>query len=574
MKESKVVRDEVCVKRVQQSTTRDPEMEEISTPRIESKKKTAAEGWSAARPGVVLVACLMTLPVLVFLPGHYWTSSFVWINAVKMTKRIDKGPEDGSIPNSLASKDKLLGGLLSPNFDEQSCLSRYKSALYHKASPHLPSSYLVHKLRTYEALHKKCGPNTPLYKKSIEQLKSGHSMELMDCNYIIWTPYNGLGNRILSLVSAFLYALLTDRVLLIHVTEDSTDLWCEPFPDTTWVLPSDFPIKDLTKLHGGTKESYGNLLRDNKISNNPKTVVVSLPSYIYLHLEHNYQHLDRLFFCDEDQMVLGKVNWLILQSDLYFVPSFFSIPAFEDELRWLFPARESIFHLLVRYLIHPTNTIWGMVTRYYDSYLAKSNERIGIQIRIFQWAPIGSDDLINQILACSKQENLLPDIELENRNPSSTNVARSKAVLVTSLYQEYFDKFQSMYYENSAKTGDLVSVYQPSHEGHQSSEKQFHNQKALAEIYLLSFCDVLVTSAVSTFGYVSHGLAGLKPWFLPYAKNRKASEIPCIRFSSMEPCLHTPPRIGCRGNRTVDTIKLQRHVRTCEDLGEGIKLFD
>jgi xyloglucan fucosyltransferase len=57
-------------------------------------------------------------------------------------------------------KDKLLEGLLVSGFDEASCISRSQSHFYHKPSPHKPSPYLISKLRKYEELHRKCGPNT------------------------------------------------------------------------------------------------------------------------------------------------------------------------------------------------------------------------------------------------------------------------------------------------------------------------------------------------------------------------------------------------------------------------------
>jgi xyloglucan fucosyltransferase len=37
--------------------------------------------------------------------------------------------------------------------------------------------------------------------------------------------------------------------------------------------------------------------------------------------------------------------------------------------------------------------------------------------------------------------------------------------------------------------------------------RRTHDQKTLVEIYLLSFSDVLLTSGISTFGYVSSSLA-------------------------------------------------------------------
>lgn len=61
-------------------------------------------------------------------------------------------------------------------------------------------------------------------------------------------------------------------------------------------------------------------------------------------------------------------------------------------------------------------------------------------------------------------------------------------------------------------TGEMVGIYQPSQEGYQQTENPQHNQKAWAEMYLLSLSDILVTSSWSTFGYVAQGLGGLKPW--------------------------------------------------------------
>ncbi|CAN6896039.1 unnamed protein product [Brassica oleracea var. botrytis] len=54
--------------------------------------------------------------------------------------------------NSYGSKrprEKLLGGLLATEFDEESCLSRYDQPSLRKPSPHKPSAYLVSKLRSF-----------------------------------------------------------------------------------------------------------------------------------------------------------------------------------------------------------------------------------------------------------------------------------------------------------------------------------------------------------------------------------------------------------------------------------------
>ena len=209
-------------------------------------------------------------------------------------------------------KDKLLGGLLASGFDEGSCLSRYQSSLFRRPSLHKPSSYLLSRLRSYEDLHKRCGPYTKSYNRAQKQLKSNHSASSTKCKYVVWISYSGLGNRVLTLTSTFLYALLTNRVLLVDQGMDMADLFCEPFPEKSWVLPVDFPLKETFKiLSQKFPHSYGNMLKKN-ISN---TSTVSLPSYLYLHLAHDYDDHDKLFLFDQDQTLLSRVPWLIMKSD-------------------------------------------------------------------------------------------------------------------------------------------------------------------------------------------------------------------------------------------------------------------
>ncbi|KAJ6414515.1 hypothetical protein OIU84_003505 [Salix udensis] len=106
--------------------------------------------------------------------------------------------------------NKFLTNFLLPGHDKGSCLSRYESVVYRKPSSHKPSPYLLSKLRKYEILHKLCGPYTESYNKTLEQLKSGRNViSTTDCNYLVYTPLSGLGNRMLTIASAFLYALLT-----------------------------------------------------------------------------------------------------------------------------------------------------------------------------------------------------------------------------------------------------------------------------------------------------------------------------------------------------------------------------
>ena len=122
--------------------------------------------------------------------------------------------------------------------------------------------------------------------------------------------------------------------------------------------------------------------------------------------------------------------------------------------------------------------------------------------------------------------------------------------------------------------GDVVEVFQPSQEQFQHTENRLHNNKAWAEMYLLSLTDVLVTSAGSTFGYVAQGLGDLKPWILYKSDNQTTPNPPFRQAMSMEPCFHAPPFYDCKKKKGIDNGALVPHVRHCEDMSWGLKLVD
>lgn len=478
-----------------------------------------------------------------------------------------------SAPATVPSQDKLLGGLLSAAFEESTCQSRYKSSLYRKPSPFPLSPYLVKKLRKYEAYHKKCGPGTQRYRNAVEQLQAGRNADDgPECKYVVWFPCNGLGNRMLTIASTFLYALLSGRVMLVNVPREQEGLFCEPFPATSWVLPGGFPEGNPMKLNVGAPESYVNMLRNGVIRHD--TPAASLPAHVYLHVEQTRLRLSDNIFCDDDQKLLGKFGWMILKSDSYFAPALFLTPMYERELARMFPEKEAVFHHLGRYLFHPTNKVWGIVRRYYEAYLARVDEKIGFQIRIFPEKPVKFENMYDQLTRCIREQRLLPELG-SPANATGEHDGKVKAVLIASLYSGYYDKIRGLYYENPTKTGEVVAVYQPSHEEKQEYASNEHNQKALAEIYLLSYCDKIAMSAWSTFGYVAYGFAGVKPWILLRPDwDKEVSQVACVRSTSVEPCLHSPPILGCRAKKEVDVARVKPYVRHCEDVGFGLKLFD
>ncbi|WCJ39207.1 fucosyltransferase 2 [Euphorbia peplus] len=449
--------------------------------------------------------------------------------------------------------------------DKRSCLSRYESILYRKPSPRKPSLYLLSKLRKYEHHHKLCGPNTRAYNQSLRRLKTKHKTSSAACKYIVWVPANGLGNRMISMASTFLYALLTNRVLLVDHGADMYDLFCEPFPNTSWLLPHNFPLKN----HLGMRytKSFGTMVKQGIINASTS----HSPSYLYVNLDHSNYHLDKkLFYCEKTESLLENVTWLMMLSDQYFAPYFFLSRFYGEEVSKMFPDKDSVFHHLGSYLFNPTNQVWGLITRYYDAYLAKSDQRVGLQVRVFNPEKTPFQTVLDQLLKCTLHEKVLP--KTRQRKPESKNKT-SKAILVTSLYNEFYVNLSNMYWARPTTTGEVIGVYQPSHEGFQQFGNNVHNMKAWAEIYLLSLTDVLVTSARSTFGYVAQGLGGVKPWILFTTDGKNVRNPPCQRDLSIEPCFHYPPSFDCDARVKVNSDVVLPYLTKCVDTKRGVKLF-
>ncbi|XP_058734359.1 galactoside 2-alpha-L-fucosyltransferase-like [Vicia villosa] len=466
--------------------------------------------------------------------------------------------------------EKFLDGLLASGIDEPSCMSRHQSHLYRKASPHKPSSYLISKLRKYEEIHRKCGPNSKAYHKSMKKIldskriKSGHVM----CKYLIWTPANGLGNQMISMAATFLYSLLTDRVMLVRFGKDKQGLFCEPFLNSTWLLPENSPFWSVNHV-----ETYESLIEKEKANSNSK---LDFPSALFLNLQYQENYHEKFFHCDDKQALLIKAPLLILQSDQYYVPSLFMTPLFNKELEKMFVKKDTVFHHLGRYLFHPSNSAWRLITNFYHEHLAKADEKIGLQIRVFRPNTTPQQAIMNLVLNCTLENKLLPKVLYTNNSASSSGINKmiTKAVLVTSLYPEYGENLKMMYMNKSTVTGEIIEVYQPSGEEEQKFNDNTHNMKALVDMYLLSLSDVLVTTSLSTFGYVAQGFGNLKPWLLYRIVSNETHYPACEREFSMEPCYHYPPKHFCSGKPIHDFASSFIYMRQCKDYSSGVKMIN
>ncbi|CAN0843588.1 Galactoside 2-alpha-L-fucosyltransferase [Linum grandiflorum] len=467
-----------------------------------------------------------------------------------------------SLDNQFSHNILLSSRPLRANYNP-SCHSRLNNSHRRSTSPLQPSPYFHHKLRQYEILHSRCGPLSKSFNPTL-RINPSSDQTADDCKYVVYVPFRGLGNRILALASTFLYALLTNRVLLVEFGPDMKHLFCEPFPNSSWLLPQTFSLRDqFYKSSFRDTYSYGNLLKQMREHQQQQRQNVSssnstAPSLVQLFLVDDYNDYDKLFFRDENQEFLQGVPWLILISTGYFLPPIFQMDSYRTELERFFPDDddvETVFHHLGNYLFNPSDQAWKLISRFYQSYLAKADERIGFQVRVFDPKKTPPSLVMKQILSCTQNQQIL--------HPKQN---QTKAILITSLSGEFYNEMKFKYGGNS------IGVYQASHEEKQQFGDDSHNMKAWVDMYLLSLSDVLVTSSMSTFGYVAAGLGGIRPWILMFPRHfvKNETELPnpaCERAVNMEPCFHVPPWFAYpRQPGTVGPV-----IR-CEDVPWGLKL--
>ncbi|KAG2610861.1 hypothetical protein PVAP13_4KG224005 [Panicum virgatum] len=286
-------------------------------------KKVAEELADAKRgswPAVIGVLAVVVLAVLV-LSGRNAGAPVAWVQTAAASFR--QGSNDLPFLHPRAARyDRLYGGLLVDGFDEESCHSRYQSATYRRNPGRRPSPYLISKLRRHEALQRRCGPGTAAYSAALEQLRSGRSAASPpECAYVVSISYRGIGNRILAAASAFLYAVLTGRALLVDPGNEMDDLFCEPFPNTTWLLPpAGFPLPDYANFSVATAASYGNMVRNKVVVRSdgdaPTAAAQPLPAFAYVHLNYDATVEDNSFFCGGDQRLLRRIQWLVMRTPL------------------------------------------------------------------------------------------------------------------------------------------------------------------------------------------------------------------------------------------------------------------
>ncbi|EFJ29405.1 fucosyltransferase CAZy family GT37-like protein [Selaginella moellendorffii] len=443
-----------------------------------------------------------------------------------------------------------------PSFQHMSpnaiCVSRSHHSYMMKPSRVLSvPPALSSALAEYEKMHSKCYHSL---KQSITNPEAGGS-----CKYLVHYELDGLGNRLLGLVSTFVFSLLTNRVLLIDPKGQSAKLLCEPFANSSWLVPQEFP-----RFHLDQAQSLEKAVQSKKFGSMVHVWVASL-------------HRDQDFFHHQVRSKLKNVTWISLTSNLYFVPRLFTFPEFWKPLMSLFPDVRMAFTHLTRYLLLPQDHVWEKIVRFDSTYLSGPGKQLGIQIRLHHRDDPGEFDQrsFDRILECLIGKDFLPMMMNSTTEIISAHPPKRIKVFVASLQGRYFQELKQMYLKYPSLDGSLVQIYTFSQEGVQNESIQ-QATNALAEMWLLGFSDVLVTSSSSTFGYIAQGIAGVRPYVLHIRpEDLKNCSLPaCSRRLSPAPCNHQPYFEEEENlERSTEHLEwMNVHIRRCQDNWHGVQI--
>ncbi|CAI5515266.1 unnamed protein product [Closterium sp. Naga37s-1] len=255
------------------------------------------------------------------------------------------------------------------------------------------SETLKRKLRAYHEYRRDCDA-----KENITSLKTklrvGNATE---CKYLLWhfSPGDGQGNQYISLVSAFVYALLTNRVFLLLTERGPGKLMCQPFEGAPWFVFSDVKgeLWDAEVLH--IKIAYPYFQERVKALQNGTSDAMPVPNVANINLQHNVANTS-IFFCECEQQWLARVPSLLLRANQYFLPALFYHPSFRRHIRDLFPSGR-IFQTVSQLIMFPNNRLWAAITDNIHRRAAPAAARVGLQLRQ------SSEGIMSQAAECIVQ---------------------------------------------------------------------------------------------------------------------------------------------------------------------------
>lgn len=392
------------------------------------------------------------------------------------------------------------------------------------------------------------------------------------------------GDKMLVLASSLLFAILTQRVILIPGSTLVPSYMCEPFAGSSWLLESSsFPGRPSSsgQLWKLDREIFSGLDWHRSRCSSSR----SAPESPYAAgIATNQWQPEQRFYCTDEQTVFSKSTFVYLSGFVYTIPKLFATPVFRPALEALFPDRIVLTRLL-RSAFLPGNPVWKRVKGLHEGYLRPTDRLVGIEVRYhgngMPRYKTMSEILNSRITDCLVQNDMLPSVANtweahDLPRPSPTPVFR---VLISSVFLGLKDHLSWMYERSPSSTGVAVGVVQMS----QSETEEFSVEadvEAFKEALLLSFSDQLLITPKSTLGSVAHAYGALVPWFVDVRQNGWFTKYgTCQQGKTIEVCNHfTEKKYSCLSDSSVDgkfMADVVPYLKNCvtTDHEDGIQLI-
>ena len=322
------------------------------------------------------------------------------------------------------------------------------------------------------------------YVEKHKSATTGSKKDSENHKYIVYVSggNDGYGNRLPGVAMAFLWALLTDRVLLVH--------WRDTFPNpASWGKFQPGVEMDVDKLRDslsdkmlqyvpiGSSASCGNSNKKGSSSSNGCAMIV----------RDDYA---KIATKDLNQQYPEKV--LLFKSDDYAMPLLVNNEHYKEQVKALFNNKHAnVFGHIARWLLTPSPKIQKTVDRTFES-LGKYN--FGMHLRMQKPMPAGGDKGVK-----------VPEPEVFFRFARMRAEALGFPASDTVFYLASDDARArdraTEYFNKRGLTVRFMQGIKFGNDGDRTSVESLQN--AIAEMRVLSMCDEIVGSYGSSFSAVA-----------------------------------------------------------------------
>ncbi len=468
----------------------------------------------------------------------------------------------GEPVQSLTESERNSWHQKNPCISREKLPLRYAARKFEKHVDASPAWDAV--LHEYEILHQTC--TTKVQDISLYFLQRNTS--IAGCNYLVCDAVvpSGLGNKILITASCLVYAVLTQRVLLLPSTNTLADIVCEPFEGSSWKVNEGsigFPVPSAFWLSteqflsevDSSVGSHKGAIQDQATAVHATDVTVGG--------EWRFQPHNR-FFCSTEQKFLRNVTWVHLVGNQHFLPKLFVIPSFRATLESLFPSR-MVLTDVIRHSMLPVDSVWQQVDQVHEMQPDHADQHLGVQIHYTE-GHLQYETLHPlwemRIKQCALDNGMLPqhrestrdltslqftntnsesDPDIQSIDSAASAVNRTTTVFITSLYDTFERSLRSDYMQEPPANGEHVTVVQLNKRHDQYLFSREEDEQALAEIILLSLSDNIIVTPGSTFGSVAHAYGALQPWVIA-TQVIEGQQASCFKGQTVDACYHIPEK--------------------------------